>query len=77
MIERECKYKKIGKRLKEQFINGIIGQTITADIIRDLTGLKDISEVLNQQVLAWASTIGTQWLLKAILEDLKKKQNFM
>ena len=32
-------------RLKEQLINGLNDETITVDIIKELTDVKDISEV--------------------------------
>ena len=50
----ECKYKEVERKLNEQFINGNIDQTITAEIIRGLTVLKHTSAVTSEQILAWA-----------------------
>ena len=50
----EFKYEKIDKKLKEQFINGIKNQTVTAEIIRELTAWKDMSEVTSKQLLSRA-----------------------
>ena len=33
--ERDCKYIEVDRRLKEQFINGINNQAMTAEIIRE------------------------------------------
>ena len=48
----ECIYKEIDKRLKEEFINLINGQTITTKIFRELTVIKNTSEIAREQVLS-------------------------
>ena len=40
----DCKGKEKDRRLKEQFTNGMNDEAITADVIKELTVLKDISE---------------------------------
>ena len=47
----DCKYKAYGRRLREQFINGLDHENIIEEIIRELTALKDRSEVSNKQVM--------------------------
>ena len=47
----DCKYKEYGRRLREQFINGLDHENIIEEIIRELTALKDRSEVSNKQVM--------------------------
>ena len=50
--ETDYRYKEVGKRLKEQFINGINEKLLTAETKRELTVLKDMSEETRKQVLA-------------------------
>ena len=66
----EWKYKEWDRRLKEQFINGIIYWPMTAKIIKELATIKDISEVMSEQVLSWTKIIEVQWSQKALLENL-------
>ena len=40
------------RRLKEQFINGINDYMMT-EIVRELTAIKKINEIISKQVLAW------------------------
>ena len=46
----ECKCAEIDGRLKEQFISGINDQVMIAKRIRDLTTIKDTSEVIGEKV---------------------------
>ena len=69
---KECKYKGVNSRLKEHFTYDIYNQTMTEEIISELTVLKDMSEVMSKQVIAWAKRIKAQWSQKAILESLKE-----
>ena len=43
--------------LKEQFINGLDDETIIVEIIKQLTALKDTSEVSGEQILIWAQRV--------------------
>ena len=54
----QCKYRD--QRLNEQFINDINDKSMTADIIRELTDIKDMSEVTNEQVLSCAKRVERQ-----------------
>ena len=51
--KNKCKYKDRDRRLKEQFINGINNHTLTMEIIRELTVLKDMNQVTSGQILPW------------------------
>ena len=46
---------------------------MTAEIIKRMGRLKDVSQVTIEQVLSLAKRIEAQWLHKAILESIKEK----
>ena len=50
----ECKYKERKRRLRAHFIDGIDDQTMTAEIINELTMIKDTSEVKRERVQSQA-----------------------
>ena len=62
-----------GRRLKEQFINSINDQTLTAEIIKELTTITDNSKVMIDQVLSRASAkwIEAQWSQKVMLQSFQ------
>ena len=47
----ECKHKEIDRTFKEQFMNDINDQTTTVQTIREVTVLKDMSEVTSKHIL--------------------------
>ena len=51
MKSTECKHKENDKLIKEQFINGINDEAMTNEIIKELTSIKNTSDVPNTQVL--------------------------
>ena len=59
------------KGLKEQFINGLNNETITAKIIKELTALKDMSGVISEQVLIWAQRVEAQKVQMVVLDNIK------
>ena len=64
-----CKDKENDRRLKEQLINGMNDETITAKIIKELIVLKDASEVRSEQVLVFAERAQ-----KAALENIERQK---
>ena len=51
----EFKYKESDGHLEEQFINGLNGDGMSAEIIKELTVLHDTNSVTRRQVVAWAN----------------------
>ena len=49
---------------------------MTADIIREMTFLKDMSKVRSDEVLLWPKKIEAQQSQKAMLESLKEMKEF-
>ena len=45
---------------------------MTTEIIRELTVLKDVSEVTSESILLQANRSETQWSQKAMLKSLKE-----
>ena len=54
--ENECKNKKNGSLLKEQFISD---KMMRAKIINELTTIPNTSDITSEQVLSWAKKIET------------------
>ena len=46
----DCKYKEYDRRLKEQVMNGLDDENLTAEITKELTVFKDTSEISSKQV---------------------------
>ena len=57
---KECKHKEYGRRLKEQFMNGMNNEATTAKITKELAALKDTTEVSSEEVLVWDQRVETQ-----------------
>ena len=55
-----CEFQEYARRLTEQFINGRDDEVIIEGIIRELTALKDTSEVSSDQVLMWTGRMEAQ-----------------
>ena len=49
----ECKCKENYGRLKEQFINGINGEVMTAEIVKEMTVMKHTRKITSEQVISW------------------------
>ena len=58
--ENECKYKEHNSCLKEQFINKVNDDALTQQISKELTMIKNTSDVTSEPVLAWAECIEVQ-----------------
>ena len=70
----EYKYQEYDSRLKEQFKNILNDETITVKIIKELTSLKDASEVSSDQALIWDLRVEVQWVQKAVLDNMRQKR---
>ena len=57
-----------GRRLKEQFKNGINNDDMMTEIIRELTAPKKTTEVTSELVLCWDRKVEAQRAQKAILD---------
>ena len=55
-----CEYKEYVRQLREQFINGLDDEVMIEETIRELTALKDTSEVSSDQVLMWNQKVEAQ-----------------
>ena len=60
--------------LKEQFINGMNDEDITAIITKELIALKDMCEVSSEQVFVWAQRVKAQRAQKVVLENMRHKR---
>ena len=49
---------------------------ITAEIIEELTTLKDTSEVSSEQVLVWAQRVIAQGIKKKVLDSTRDMKDF-
>ena len=67
----ECKYQEYARRLKGQFINDLNDETIIAMTIKELTVLKDTSQVSTEQFLIWAQRVEGQRMQKTVLDDIR------
>ena len=56
----ECIYKETNRILKEQFINGLNDNSMTREIIKELTPLSGMSSATGNQILAWAKRVKAQ-----------------
>ena len=70
------KYKEYDRRLKRQFINGLDNESIIVEIIKELTALKDTSDMSNKDVLMWAQRSEPQHVQKEVLDNMKNKKEF-
>ena len=68
----ECKYKEMGRQLKEQFINALNDDLMTDEIICEFTSLSDINSVTFEQVIPWVRRVEAQRAKRAVLDSLKK-----
>ena len=64
----ECEYKEWNRRLWEQFINGINDQHMLPEIIKELTIIKNGSEIMSEEI---------KHLQKVMLENLKESKGFV
>ena len=51
---------KRDRRLKDQFINGIVNDDVMIEIIRELTILKTMNDITSEQVQNWAKRVEAQ-----------------
>ena len=72
--EYKCKERDRGP--KEQSINSINNQVMMAEIIKDLTIIKDTSEVTSNECYHRQKSIKAQWSQKATLDCLSDGQEF-
>ena len=72
----ECKNQENDRRLKEQFINGMNDEAITAKIIKGLMAIRDTSEVSSGQVIVWALRVGAPRPQKAVLDHIRDTKEF-
>ena len=72
----DCKYKDGGRNLKEQFINGTNDQAMTAEIMKELTIIKEHSKIITEQILSWVKRIEVQHSQKSMLENSKETKDF-
>ena len=72
----DCKCKENDRRLKEKFNNGMNDEAIAAEIIIELTVLKDTSEVSSEQVLVRVQSVEVQRAQKAVLESIRDAEDF-
>ena len=70
-LRPQTKYKEYDRRLKEQFINGLDDETIIVEIIKELTALKETSEVSSEQTLMGAQRIEAQRAQKDVLDNIR------
>ena len=61
---------------KEKFINDINYQAMMAKIIKELTAIKDSSEITSEKVLSWVKRIAAQRSKKAMLDSPKDNKEF-
>ena len=66
----DCKYKEYDRRLKEQFINGLVDENMEEEIIRELTASKDTSEVISKQILLLAQRMEVQKVQKEVSDNI-------
>ena len=66
----ECKHRESTRMLKEQFINSMNYEVMTADIIKELTALKDTAKLKSKQILIWAKRVEAQRLQTVMLESI-------
>ena len=52
----ECNYKK-NERGKYQFINRINDEIVTKEIIKEVTTIRETSDITSEQVLHWAKRL--------------------
>ena len=70
----ECEYKDNDSRLKEQFINDINDEVMTAEIVNELSTIKYTSETTSGVLLLWVKAIENQRLQMAMLESLSNNK---
>ena len=56
----ECKYKKMDRQLKEQFIHGLNGTEMLGEIIKEITKVCENEEITSENVLSWAKRVKMQ-----------------
>ena len=57
MTAVDCEYNEYNRMLTEEFIYGVDSAVMIEDIIREITALKDTSEVCSVQVLMWTQIV--------------------
>ena len=72
----DCKYKEYERRLKEQFSNGLDDKNIIAEIMKELTALKDTSEVSSEQILMWDHRADAQEAQREVLDNIRDPEEF-
>ena len=72
----DCKCKTCDRRLKEQFTNMLDNKNIIEEIIKELTALKDTSEVSSERVLMRAQYIEEQRGKKEVFDSIRDEKEF-
>ena len=67
----ECNYKECVRQLKEQFINGINDEIMTAEIMKELTTIGKISDITSEQVLSKAKRVEARRDQKVMLSSIR------
>ena len=72
----DCNYQEDERKLKEQPIKGINSKVMTSEMIKELTSIRNSSEVTNVQLLAWVKIVWAQELHKAMLATIQENNEF-
>ena len=72
----ECKYKERDRGLKEKFRNDINDQTMTAEIIKGLTTIKEISKIMRERVFVMGKGNRGTSFIEGLLESLNERKDF-
>ena len=67
----DCKYKDKDSKQNEQLVNGINDQAMIMKVIKELTAIKDASELTSEQVLALVKCTEEQRFQKVMLNSVK------
>ena len=70
----ECNYKEHDRPLKEQFINGINDEMMTAKILKELTTIRKTIGIMTEQVFSWAKRVEVQRALKVMLTGIQENK---
>ena len=73
----ECKYLEYNRRLREQFINGLNDEDITAQITKELTALQYTSKVSSEQVLFGPREVEVQRPQKVVLNIIRDAKDWL
>ena len=76
MSSHRNKNQEYNRGLKEQLINGLNDETITDEIIKELTVIKDTSKLSAEKVLVWGQTVEVQREQRAVSDDIRDAKDF-